>query len=128
MTQDPAAILAQLDQIRAGAEQRGRAAQRATQRMQAIRVEAYSPRREVRVVLGASGLVEDVEYSHAAPTSSPLALARAFQRAHDDAIEKWSEAMDAINDEEFAGDPVLHSAMRTAAHESLPPRLSEPPE
>ena len=84
------------------AQRRADAARQAVSRMETFSADAWSPRREVRVALNSSGLVADVEFAEWAPNESPLSLARAFQRAHDDAILRWQEEMDTIADEEYA--------------------------
>ncbi|MPV49848.1 hypothetical protein GCG21_07495 [Pseudactinotalea sp. HY160] len=99
-----------------------RAAQRATSRMQALRVEGRSPRQEVRIVLDAGGLIDDVEFNESA-LDRPAALARAFLAAQNDALRKYREAIDAISDEEYAGLPQLRELTKAAARTQLPTQI-----
>jgi len=65
---------------------------RMNEELQASTIEKWSPRREVRVVLGPDGLIQDLEFSPSAPQSTtPLALARAVQHAHDAAVQELHE-------------------------------------
>ncbi|HIZ34526.1 MAG TPA: hypothetical protein H9815_02020 [Candidatus Ruania gallistercoris] len=116
---------AQLDSWVQFAERRGEAAQRAVDRIEALTVEVWSPRREVRVVLDQSGLLTDLEFAEWAPTESPGSLGRAVQKAHDDALLKWRDAMDAIADEEYEDFEDLRTATKESAHAGLPPMLDE---
>ena len=115
----------QLNQWMQQAERRSEAAQRAAGRMEALAPEAWSPRREVRVVLNASGLVADVEFAEWAPSESPGSLGRAVQKAHDSAMLKWRDAMDEIADEEYADFEDLRTVTKESAHAGLPPTLDD---
>ncbi len=99
-----------------------KAAQRATSRMQALSVEGHSPRHEVTIVLNASGLIDDVEFEESA-LDRPAALARAFLAAQNDALRAYREALDAIADEEYAGQPQVREMTKAAARAQLPAQI-----
>lgn len=122
--QTPEEVLAQLDRIRADAQARGGAASRFAQRAQRLQVEAWSPRREVRIVLDSGALAVDVEFSPAAISMSPQALERAFLKAHEDALRSWQRAMDEIAAAEFADDPQLLQTMVDSTAASMPAWLA----
>ena len=122
---NPEEARAQIEEFRQMAQKRGAAAQRAVDRMEAFSAEAWSTRREVRVALDSKGLLADLEFAEWAPSESPMALSRAVQKAHDDALRKWKEGMDAIADEEYADAEELRVATKNAVQEAMPVNLDD---
>lgn len=99
------------------------AAQGAAARMTALRPSVWSPRREVRVELDASGLLQAVEFAEWAPQEPPASLGRALLKAHDLALREWQRQMDEIADEEYADQPEILAATKKAARDGMPARV-----
>lgn len=120
---DPDAAHATLARVREVAAARAAAARAAVDAFSALAGEATSPRGEVSVRVGASGLVEDVEFAEWAPLESPLSLARAFQGAHDEAVRRWYRAFEEAAHEQYADAPSLLRTTIERTRALLPERL-----
>lgn len=77
--------------------------------LQASTIEKWSPRREVRVVIGPDGLIQDLEFSAGAPQLTPLALARAVQHAHDAAVRELHERAARLAQEHLQDQPEMRN-------------------
>lgn len=120
---DPDAVHATLARIREVAAARAAAARSALDAFSALSGEATSSRGEVYVRVGATGLIEDVEFAEWAPQESPFALGRALQSAHDEAVRRWYRAFEAAAHEEYADAPSLLHATIERTRAMLPERL-----
>ncbi|ACQ81441.1 conserved hypothetical protein [Beutenbergia cavernae DSM 12333] len=88
-------------------------------------VEGWSPRRDVRVELDSAGLIRDVEFTEAAPASSPLALGRSVGAAHAAALAELQRRVDALAERELdEGDP-LRASLVTTYRDTVGRRLAE---
>ncbi|WP_261164114.1 hypothetical protein [Microbacterium sp. Marseille-Q6965] len=120
---DADATHAVLARIRETAAARAATARAAVSAFSRLSAEAWSPRREARVRVGATGLVEEVTFADWAPQESPLALATAVQRAHDDALRQWYAAFVETAQEQYAAAPELLRATIERTRAMLPERI-----
>lgn len=117
---------ATLERIKGWAEQARRSAEKSAEvaaSVDALVIEAWSPRREVRVELDGSGTMRDIEFADSAPSGSPLALSRAVQAAHDAALRDLNEQVQQIAEERLADQPELRDSLQTTYGQAISARL-----
>ncbi|WP_154795257.1 hypothetical protein [Occultella kanbiaonis] len=102
---------------------RAGAMQGANARLSGVRIESWSPQRDVKVVIDSTGLIQDVEFTEAATRSSPLALNRGLMRAHDDALRALAAQVEDIAEDELADSPELRASLRSTYRNGLPQRV-----
>lgn len=114
-----------IDEQFEAAAKRNQMLQRAEGRLNQLVIQEWSPRREVMVSIDRSGLITDVVYADSAPTTSPMALARGIQHAHDQALRRLEDLATQIAEEELAADDTLRESMVGTYRQALRDHLGD---
>ncbi|TDE93872.1 hypothetical protein EXU48_10355 [Occultella glacieicola] len=117
----------QLRALTALATDRAGAMRSANDRLGGVRIESWSPQRDVKVVIDSTGLIQDVEFTEAATRSSPLALNLSLMRAHDDALRRLAAQVEEIAADELGDSPELREQLQGTYRNGLPARIFDAP-